>query len=91
MPSQQHHFTQDTSMKTLVLMFALGCSSLALLDSTAEAAASKSTLKLTNPGSLKSLNPQPLPPRWQPVNPLLLKGLNPQPLPPRWNSKMLIR
>lgn len=33
-------------------------------------------------GSAVMLNPQPLPPRW---NPASTKALNPQPLPPRWN------
>lgn len=34
-------------------------------------------------GSAVMLNPQPLPPRYDPLS---AKALNPQPLPPRWNS-----
>ncbi len=70
-------------MKTLALIFAVACSSVALLDNSAEAAAPRTTLKLTNPGTLKGLNPQPLPPRWRLGNPGTNIGINPQPLPPR--------
>jgi hypothetical protein len=35
-----------------------------------------------NPGSLVSLNPQPLPPRFGVLDPGALVSLNPQPIPP---------
>ena len=70
-------------MKTFVLLFAVACSSVTLLSDSAEAAPPKTSLILTNPGTLKGLNPQPLPPRWRLGNPGSKIGLNPQPLPPR--------
>jgi hypothetical protein len=76
-------------MKTFALIFALTCSSLAMLNNSAEAAAPQSVFSvgkqfgLGNNSGLKSLNPQPLPPRWK-FNPNT-KALNPQPLPPRWS------
>ena len=40
---------------------------------------------IRNPGTIRSLNPQPLPPRWSSrfTNPGTARALNPQPLPPR--------
>jgi hypothetical protein len=42
---------------------------------------------ISNPGTIRDLNPQPLPPRmsnrW--TSPWAIRALNPQPLPPRWN------
>lgn len=71
-------------MKTLALIFAVACSSVALLDNSAEAA----TPRLVKPGTAIGINPQPLPPRVLSsrfrLNPGTLKGLNPQPLPPRF-------
>ena len=70
-------------MKTFALLFAVACSSLALLDNSAEAATPRTAFQITNPATLKGLNPQPLPPRWRPTNPGTNIGINPQPLPPR--------
>lgn len=63
-------------------------SSVAALAGTAEAAGtlgSQSSIIVVGgrPGSLQSLNPQPLPPRW--LGTLGdMRSLNPQPLPPRF-------
>ena len=81
-------------MKTFSLLFALGCSSLVLLEDSAQAAprlALSAWSGLSNPATKIGLNPQPLPPRWNPpsrfINPGSKVGLNPQPLPPRLFKK----
>jgi hypothetical protein len=42
---------------------------------------------IRNPGTIRGLNPQPLPPRTvnRFTNPGSIRALNPQPLPPRWS------
>ena len=76
-------FAADASAATLTKKFAL--------ESTAAARLSTNTITMkqniatitASRGSAVMLNPQPLPPRYDPLS---AKALNPQPLPPRWNS-----
>jgi len=44
-----------------------------------------STASVFSRFNIAALNPQPLPPRWSPLNSFNTKALNPQPLPPRWS------
>jgi hypothetical protein len=48
---------------------------------------------ISNPGTIRGLNPQPLPPRTLSrfTNPWSARALNPQPLPPRWSSRGGVR
>lgn len=48
---------------------------------------------IQNPGTIRGLNPQPLPPRagGRFTNPLAARALNPQPLPPRWGRAQFVR
>lgn len=86
-------------MKTFALLFTLVCSSVALLEHSAEAATPRplnlkqfqvGASKISNPGNKVMLNPQPLPPRYltpyQRFNPGAKVMLNPQPLPPRFKT-----
>ncbi len=91
-------------MKTFALLFVFACSSVALLDNSAEAASPRHSFQSLNakqlaspfrvkPGTINGLNPQPLPPRYISPSkfsrPGTLNGLNPQPLPPRWMGSSL--
>lgn len=55
---------------------------------TTNAPASAAGRGVSNPGTIRGLNPQPLPPRTTTrfTNPGSIRALNPQPLPPRWTS-----
>lgn len=68
------------SWKIVTAIGAVVAASITTMSVTSAAAAGPG---FVNPGTIRGLNPQPLPPRWQLTNPGTIRGLNPQPLPPR--------
>jgi len=63
---------------------------LAVLAIASASTASAAGVRIVNPGTIRGLNPQPLPPKWLLfVNPGTIRGLNPQPLPPRFKGRRI--